>query len=357
LDVVKAALNYLSGAPPRYRILWNYAIGRISIRKIALTFSLAAAALVMPVTASPAAITIGSKLDQTPSQGCQSSYSSSPQPFICETIQREVGFANVQPGGSVAPVNGVVVRWRFRTGTYANAGTTAALRIYSGTQLSATSDAVAVPTTAGQYSFDTRLPIAAGANIGVLQLGNSSIYDPLGLMVYPTPGSGSYDMSFTPYGFPPQGPIHQTGQTLALNADIEPDADGDGYGDETQDLCAVKPGEQTACSPPVITGAKFKKGTGFVFTLSEPATVGVAIDKLNPGRLRKGKCSSHARRGKRCSAPRRFATINGLLAPAGAATIPYVSKRLKKGTYAATIVAVAPNLAQSSATIKFKLKK
>jgi hypothetical protein len=31
------------------------------------------------------------------------------------------------------------------------------------------------------------------------------------------------------------------------NADVEPDADGDGFGDETQDLCAADPTRQTAC--------------------------------------------------------------------------------------------------------------
>jgi uncharacterized repeat protein (TIGR01451 family) len=34
---------------------------------------------------------------------------------------------------------------------------------------------------------------------------------------------------------------------LVYNADVEPDADGDGFGDETQDLCAADPTRQTAC--------------------------------------------------------------------------------------------------------------
>jgi hypothetical protein len=40
---------------------------------------------------------------------------------------------------------------------------------------------------------------------------------------------------------------HQTKSELLLNADIEHDADGDGYGDETQDLCPSDETRHTAC--------------------------------------------------------------------------------------------------------------
>jgi uncharacterized repeat protein (TIGR01451 family) len=39
----------------------------------------------------------------------------------------------------------------------------------------------------------------------------------------------------------------RAGDELLMNADIERDADGDGYGDETQDLCPTDPTRHTAC--------------------------------------------------------------------------------------------------------------
>ena len=39
---------------------------------------------------------------------------------------------------------------------------------------------------------------------------------------------------------------------LLLNADLEPDADGDGYGDETQDGCPTEVSTQGECAPPPL---------------------------------------------------------------------------------------------------------
>ena len=40
------------------------------------------------------------------------------------------------------------------------------------------------------------------------------------------------------------------GQIVPLNADLEPDADGDGYGDESQDQCPGESGPSSGCLPP-----------------------------------------------------------------------------------------------------------
>jgi uncharacterized repeat protein (TIGR01451 family) len=42
-------------------------------------------------------------------------------------------------------------------------------------------------------------------------------------------------------------PSKRLNRELLVNADIEPDADGDGYGDETQDLCPDDASRHTAC--------------------------------------------------------------------------------------------------------------
>jgi Ca2+-binding RTX toxin-like protein len=45
-----------------------------------------------------------------------------------------------------------------------------------------------------------------------------------------------------------------SGLLFDLSARIEPDADQDGYGDETQDSCVTDPSTQSPCPPPTISG-------------------------------------------------------------------------------------------------------
>jgi Ca2+-binding RTX toxin-like protein len=47
----------------------------------------------------------------------------------------------------------------------------------------------------------------------------------------------------------------QAGGRINAAATVEPDADGDGFGDETQDQCRTDPSTQGACSVPTISGA------------------------------------------------------------------------------------------------------
>ena len=75
---------------------------------------------------------------------------------------------------------------------------------------------------------------------------------------------------------------------LLINADIEPDADNDGYGDETQDLCPTHPGDGDCpdTDPPQTTITKgapkklHKSKVKFKFKASEPdSTFECKIDK------------------------------------------------------------------------------
>jgi hypothetical protein len=99
---------------------------------------------------------------------------------------------------------------------------------------------------------------------------------------------------------------------LALN--IEPDADQDGYGDETQDACPTDPSTQAACpdkpdkTAPVISaftssqarfrvsrnGAVISKhaavGTTVGVSLSETSTVNFTVVRQSSGRLVGGTC-------------------------------------------------------------------
>jgi hypothetical protein len=114
-----------------------------------------------------------------------------------------------------------------------------------------------------------------------------------------------------------------------VQAVVEPDADGDGFGDETQDTCPSDPTRQappcgTAPPPavaPVITSASvvpasFRLGSlaRIRFRLSEAATYDLTFDRILPGRKRGRRCVQQTRlvrTGARCAFYLRRASISG----------------------------------------------
>ena len=69
------------------------------------------------------------------------------------------------------------------------------------------------------------------------------------------------------------------GRRVNLSATVEPDADSDGYGDLTQDLCPRRADRQTECQPPDTTAKAKKK----VFTSKRKAKVRVKFAASEPG--------------------------------------------------------------------------
>lgn len=140
---------------------------------------------------------------------------------------------------AVAPADGVIVRWRVKAG---QATTGVALRTirpvgggaYAGV---GASDAQSVP--AGTSTFTTRLPVKAGDIVAADLPGSARIF-----ALSSTFDVQAFSPQLTTF---PHTPGKQAGRELLVNADIEPDADGDGYGDETQDLCPGDPSRHTAC--------------------------------------------------------------------------------------------------------------
>jgi uncharacterized repeat protein (TIGR01451 family) len=139
-----------------------------------------------------------------------------------------------------APSDGVVVRWRVKSASTSAPG--ARLRMLrpvgGGSYVTAGSSAVqTIPS--GTSTFSTRIPVNAGDVLG--------LDEQTGAKVFGAATSAAY--FFQPFlGDTTQAPDnHLNGRELLVNADIEPDADGDGYGDETQDLCPGDPSRHTAC--------------------------------------------------------------------------------------------------------------
>lgn len=192
---------------------------------------LAVAALLLVPSAAAAATTIGGDLTKP----ADTAGPASPRTYF----QNAVG-AKWQPA---AP--GVITSWRIKTG--ATASGTAKLRVIhplGNGQFRAVATSAAVALTPNRTIVSlTRLRIAAGDYIGIDIPANEDIFN-----------SGASPGESVSYFDPPllDGSTSGTsGSPLAgellVTATVEPDADGDGYGDETQDACPTDASTQGPC--------------------------------------------------------------------------------------------------------------
>jgi hypothetical protein len=232
--------------------------------------------------------------------------------FACLYIQK-----SIEGHPTAAPVDGVVVRWRLlgaSTGTYH-------VRVIAPTgsgeyKILHSSDAGTVASepqlTEKISTFETRLPIPAGGYVALA----TPISPQLGF--HNSGGSIENINDHIVDGTTVPAMAEIPGELL-YDADIEPDADHDGYGDVTQDLCAKDASTQAACVPlpppaskPAISDFKAKPksfrvkaggavvsrrhlahaGTTLSLTLSEAASVAFSIEKHVP-------CKPGAKKGKK----------------------------------------------------------
>ena len=145
--------------------------------------------------------------------------------------------------------DGVIVRWRLRS---ASRGT-AALRVLRPSPGGAFAGVragpprrLAIRARAGRdarYVFTARIPVERGDLLAVdLGRGPAAVF-------HLRSGPGYEALSFEPAlaASEPRAPTRALdGAELLLNADVEADADGDGFGDDTQDNCPSIPNDQTS---------------------------------------------------------------------------------------------------------------
>lgn len=164
--------------------------------------------------------------------------------FPCMHVQLKAGGAS-----TAAPFDGVIVRWRLLaapSGSYR----IRVLDPQGGSSYrvagSSTAEAVTAPSFKEITVFPTRLPIAAGGYVGLVP-------PTLTIQAFKESAPGS---SYTRIGDGSDGAAvnlsggAQIGAELLYDADIEPDADHDGFGDVTQDVCPSAGSTQGVCSPP-----------------------------------------------------------------------------------------------------------
>ena len=173
----------------------------------------------------------------------------------------------VQTGRAAAAFNtaapGVVTKWEVVTGNQGPVAET--LKVYRPLGSDIETIGESAPGNVEKETknvFATRIPVPAGVIFGG--------YSPTGIPYcfqggIPAGDTIAYSGENIPIGTSKPAGTSQAGSRLALTVTVEPDADGDGFGDETQDACPTNPMVQGACpviSPPPPTGGGGSAGGG-----------------------------------------------------------------------------------------------
>lgn len=226
-----------------------------------------------------------------PSAGAATEFGSN-----CTGVETEPGFTVLdlthsasEPLPAAAPVNGVVTRGKTTIDPSASvAGQTETLHVFRSAgpnRYTLVAESSPVPLSPGTTTFATRIPVQAGDRLGYSNtaVGEQKLY------LCRTKDSGD-TVAYTDAP-PAVGGTAEFGTAdefrAPLVAVIEPDADNDGYGDETQDGCPQSAAVQTAC-PLVALDSSAKAGKKAVtvtIAASSEGTGGVkGVVKLGKGK-------------------------------------------------------------------------
>lgn len=210
------------------------------------------------------------------------------------------------PGATVtAPYNGVVTHWGVKGSSGPTTDRLSVVRA-SGSDFEVVSQTDTATTTSSSESIiggATRLSIRAGDRIALSTTSSTPItYFPSGSILansYAIPSLGGMLGSST----------GATNSEPLFAAVMEPDADGDGFGDITQDACSSDASEQGACPKPVISHLKFsptrfavgkrpRAGSSIKFSLSKASRVKFTVKLKRAGRKIHGRCVAPTRKNK-----------------------------------------------------------
>ena len=192
-----------------------------------------------------------------------------------------------------APSAGVVTKWKVNSAVPTAVGQKLQILRPTGNPNEFQTVAESAPGTvsSGLNSFDTRLPIRAGDRPAVAAAPGGSV---AATLYCSTANPGDEMGALTPAStlgstktYPPA-----PGLVAAISAVVEPDADNDGYGDETQDKCPRSAAVQTTACPIITLGglSKLKKGSAQIFvSASSQASVTVFGTVKIPKKGKKGK--------------------------------------------------------------------
>ncbi|WP_138974093.1 hypothetical protein [Patulibacter medicamentivorans] len=229
-----------------------------------------------------AAVTVGSRLINDPANSGECAMLASPC-TLAARIHPQDGSLN----DAGAPVDGVVTRFRIKGYGIAGPATVRPRVVRLGGfrpgaadgAAGATGEPLVVPTDddgtdVPVHAYSTRMTIRRGEFLGLDGTNVAATYNSSG---------DAFTYVFDPglvTGAAARPSSSVTGELL-VQADIEPDADRDGFGDETQDTCVASDTKRCSDSPrdttaPGLTKARLR-GRTLSFSISEAATVTVRI--------------------------------------------------------------------------------
>jgi uncharacterized repeat protein (TIGR01451 family) len=260
------------------------------MRTRALFIAAALATAAVPATAS-AAVTIGSPLvanatNNAPAGSCMTG--------PCTYTQTD---------GAVAPVpqyvvpgtipRGVIVSWSFKASSGNNA--IEVLRPQGGGAYLDVGHSETVAAAGGNVvvTSPTRLAVQAGDAIGLYNDSNALVMSTSLINLHASDVVRAFDPALGATAAAPSAAAMFS--QLELQATVEPDADADGFGDETQDQCPSDPTLQTACSadlqvsatatPPGLKAGQIASYTFTVHNAGSSPAVNAAVALTVPAGL------------------------------------------------------------------------
>jgi hypothetical protein len=209
----------------------------------------------------------------------------------------------------IPPGGGVITEWSHQAN--ASAQQKMRLRIFranGGDSYTAVAESAEQQLTPGTLNrFAVRIPVAAG---GLLGLGNGMSPFAAGACIYAATGRPADSSSYTagadsPLNVAATFTPFPAGYVVNVAAVLEPDADHDNFGDETQDKCPGSAGGLDGCPLQALIGKHPKKKSKsakatFEFSSNDPAaTFQCALGKLplkpcgSPKKFRKLEARKH----------------------------------------------------------------
>ena len=240
-------------------------------------------------------------------------------------------------GGYAIPFDGVITSWSFQASATAPQQKLKIFRAAGGNDFTVVGEsALEAPAANTTSTFPTRISVKAGDLLGRRVATNGECVRSAGgytTRVYSGPGD-------IPPGTTGAFPSAAASVQIDLAAMLEPDADADGFGDETQDQCPTDATTQGACPPPpaegdtsppqtTITGLPKKRRGGHSY---------VSFESSEPGST--FRCALDHAALEPCSSPKDY-------------------RRLKSGIHTFTVVAIDPsgNADPTPASEDWKVKK
>jgi hypothetical protein len=350
-------------------------------KRLSLAGLAACAGALALAPASHAATTFGSRLIQDPNTApCQDSSPGAidgPCTMASYIVPTD---PNGDPSSQGAAISGVITKFRIRAfGTAIGMDPTASPAQVTFRLVNITVDPSgdsAIATSAGTGPTVTVPADDDGADIPITQVGaRLPVAQGQHLAIDASPNleaiyasSGDKDTYlFAPPLVDGEGGRGSTevNEELLVQADIEPDADHDGFGDETQDQCPTQATTQGPCdsAAPAVSGLRVSGGK-LSYTLSEAATVRFGLAKASTGRRVGRKCVRRTRRNSKRRHCTRFTTVGRAFAGPGAAgpnslTLPKIrGRKLGAGRYrlTMTVTDAAGNSATTTKSFTIKAK-